>query len=177
MKTRKQKQKDLERLAEQFRSATTGILVGFNKVTVEKDQSLRRRLREVGAEYHVVKNTLARLAAAGTPFEKTMDHLRGTTAVALSKSDPVALSKAVSKFLKENPETFSFKVGIVEGRVVALKDLEEIANLPSREQLISQLMFLLNSQAQRLATVLSAVPRNLAIVVKQIGEKKGEAAA
>ncbi len=177
MKTRKQKQQDLERLAEQFRSATAGILVGFNKVTVEKDQALRRSLREAGAEYHVVKNTLARLAAAGTPFEQTVDHLRGTTAVALSKSDPVALSKAVSKFLKENPEIFSFKVGIVEGRVVALKDLEAIASLPSREQLISQLMFLLNSQAQRLATVLSAVPRNLAIVIKQIGEKKGEAAA
>jgi large subunit ribosomal protein L10 len=177
MKTRKQKQQELESLAQQFREATAGVLIGFNKVTVEKDQAFRRSLREVGAQYRVVKNTIARLAATGTPFEQTVGHLKGMTAVALSKSDPVALSKAVSKALKENPELFSFKVGIVEGRVVELKDLEAIANLPSREQLISQLMFLLNCQAQRLATVLSAVPRNLAIVIKQIGEKKEAAAS
>jgi large subunit ribosomal protein L10 len=96
------------------------------------------------------------------------------TAIATSSSaDPVALSKAVSKFAKENPDIFTFKAGIVEGRVVALKDVEAIASLPSKEELISKIMFLINCQAQRLVTVLAAVPRNLAIVIKQIGEQKG----
>jgi large subunit ribosomal protein L10 len=87
------------------------------------------------------------------------------------------LSKAISKFTKANPDVFTFKVGVVEGRVVALRDVEAIASLPSKEELISKIMFLINCQAQRLVTVLSAVPRNLAIVVKQIGEQKGGEAA
>ena len=91
----------------------------------------------------------------------------------MSDGDPVNLSKAISKFTKANPDVFTFKVGVVEGRVVALSDVEAIASLPSKEELISKIMFLINCQAQRLVTVLSAVPRNLAIVVKQIGEQKG----
>lgn len=173
MKTREQKQRDLEALTEQFQAATAGMFVGFKKLTVAKDQELRRRLREAGANYSVVKNTLARKAAAGTPFEQAAEHFKGVTAMAVSNADPVGLSKAVSKFAKENPDVFSFKVGVVEGRVVALPDVEAIANLPSKEELISKVMFLINCQAQRLVTVLSAVPRNLAIVVKQIGEQKG----
>jgi large subunit ribosomal protein L10 len=90
----------------------------------------------------------------------------------LSSGDPVGLSKAISKFSKANPEIFSFKVGVVEGKVVALADVEAIANLPSKEELISKVMFLINCQAQRLVTVLSAVPRNLAVVIKQIGDQK-----
>ena len=133
-------------------------------------------MREAGVSYAVVKNTLARKAAEGTALEQASDQFKGVTAVALSNSDPVALSKAISKFTKANPEVFSFKVGIVEGSVVALKDVEAIASLPSREELISKVMFLINAQAQRLVTVLSAVPRNLAVVVKQIGEQKSEAA-
>src|ERR687883_1695789 len=173
MKTREQKQRDLDALARQFQTATTGMLIGFRKLTVAKDQELRRQLRDAGARYHVVKNTLARKAAEGTPFEKAAEHFKGVTAVALSEGDPVSLSKAISKFTKANPDTFTFKVGIVEGRVVALPDVEAIASLPSKEELISKVMFLINCQAQRLVTVLSAVPRNLAIVVKQIGEQKG----
>lgn len=176
MKTKKQKQQDLDALAQQFQEATSGLFVGFKSMTVAKDQELRRRLREAGATYSVVKNTLARKAAAGTPFEQAAEHFKGVTALATSASDPVSLSKAVSKFAKENPDVFTFKVGVVEGKVVALKDIEAIASLPSKEELISKIMFLVNAQAQRLVTVISAVPRNLAIVVKQIGEKKGEAA-
>ena len=177
MKTREQKQRDLEALARQFQAASTGMLVGFKKLTVAKDQELRRQLREAGARYSVVKNTLARKAAAGTPFEQAAEHFKGVTAIATSESDPVPLSKAVSKFVKENPDIFTFKAGVVEGRVVALRDVEAIAALPPKEELISKIMFLLNCQAQRLVTVLSAVPRNLAIVVKQIGEQKGGEAA
>ena len=179
MKTKAQKQQDLEALTEQFQAATAGMLIGFNKLTVAKDQELRRRLREAGARYEVVKNTLARKAAAGTPFEQATEHFKGVTASATSEGDAVTFSKAVSKFVKENPDIFTFKAGVVEGRVVALRDVEAIAALPPKEELISKIMFLINCQAQRLVTVLSAVPRNLAIVVKQIGEQKGgdEAAA
>jgi len=173
MKTRAQKQQNLEALTEQFQKATAAMLVGFNKLTVAKDQELRNQLREAGVRYEVVKNTLARKAAEGTPFEQAAEHFKGVTALALSEGDPVGLSKAISKFTKANPDIFSFKVGIVEGKVVALSDVEAIASLPSKEDLISKVMFLINCQAQRLVTALSAVPRNLAIVVKQIGEKQG----
>ncbi len=176
MKTREQKQKDLDALAEQFQAASAGMLVGFTKLTVAKDQEFRRRLAEAGASYSVVKNTLARKAAAGTPFEGAAEYFKGVTALALAEGDPVNLSKAISKFVKDNPDVFTFKAGVVEGRVVALRDVEAIATLPSKEELIAKVLFLINANAQRLATVISAVPRNLAIVVKQIGEQKGEAA-
>ena len=110
--------------------------------------------------------------AAGTPIEQATDQFKGVTAIALSQQDPVGLSKAIAKFTKANPDIFQFKVGIVEGKVVELRDVEAIASLPSKEELISKVMFLINCQAQRLVTVLSAVPRNLAIVIKQIGEQK-----
>lgn len=173
MKTREQKQKDLDALAEQFQAASAGMLIGFNKLTVAKDQELRRSLRDAGASYTVVKNTLARKAAAGTPFEGASEHFKGVTALALAEGDPVQLSKAISKFVKDNPEVFSFKAGVVEGRVVALRDVEALATLPSKEVLISRIMFLINAQAQRLATVVSAVPRNLAVVFGQVAEQKG----
>lgn len=172
MKTREKKQKDLEALTEQFKNAKAAMLVGFKGMTVPKDQELRNQLREAGVTYEVVKNTLARKAAEGTELEKAADQFKGVTAVALSQEDPVSLSKAIAKFAKANPEIFSFKAGVVEGKVVALKDVEAIASLPSKEELISKVMFLINCQAQRLVTVLSAVPRNLAIVIKQIGEQK-----
>ena len=172
MKTKAQKQKDLEALTEQFQNAKAAMLVGFQRMTVSKDQELRNQLREVGVSYAVVKNTLARKAAAGTALEGASDQFKGVTAVALSTGDPIGLSKAISKFSKANPDIFTFKVGVVEGNVVALKDVEAIASLPSKEELISKLLFLLNCQAQRLVTVISAVPRNLAVVVKQIGDQK-----
>jgi large subunit ribosomal protein L10 len=172
MKTKQQKQKDLDNLAEQFKQANAAMLVSFKKMTVAKDQELRRQLREARVTYSVVKNTLARKAAAGTPLEPMADQFKGVTAVALSTSDPVGLSKAISKFAKANPEIFSFKVGLVEGKVIELKDVESIANLPSREELISKMLFLINAQAQRLVTVIQAVPRNLAVVMEQVRAQK-----
>src|SRR5712692_10423544 len=112
MKTKEQKQKALEALTEQFRNAQAAMLVGFQKMTVTKDQELRNRLREVGVSYSVVKNTLARKAAAGTPLEAAVDQFKGVTAVALSSRDPVGLSKAIAKFAKANADIFSFKAGI-----------------------------------------------------------------
>jgi large subunit ribosomal protein L10 len=172
MKTKARKQQDLDALTEQFKNAKAAMLVGFHGMTVAKDQELRNQLRDAGVSYEVVKNTLARKAAEGTWLEQTKDQFKGVTAVALSTADPVNLSKAISKFAKANPEIFTFKAGVVEGKVVALAEVEAIASLPSKEELISKVMFLLNCQAQRLVTVLSAVPRNLAIVIKQIGEQK-----
>ena len=172
MKTKAQKQKDLDALAEQFKQANAAMLVSFKKMTVAKDQELRRQLREAGVTYEVVKNTLARKAAAGTPIEPMSDHFKGVTAVALSTGDPVGLSKAISKFSKANPDIFSFKVGLVEGRVVELAQVESIASLPSREELISKMLFLINAQAQRLVTVIQAVPRNLAVVIDQVRAQK-----
>ena len=172
MKTREQKKKDLEALTEQFKNAKAAMVVGFQKLTVAKDQELRNQLREAGVSYEVVKNTLARKASEGTALEGAAEHFKGVTAVALSSGDPVGLSKAISKFTKANPDIFTFKAGVVEGKVVALNEVEAIATLPSKEELIAKIMFLINCQAQRLATVISAVPRNLAVVVKQVSEQK-----
>jgi large subunit ribosomal protein L10 len=172
MKTRKQKQENLDALAEQFKNAQAAMLVSFKNMTVAKDQELRRQLREAGVTYSVVKNTLARKAAAGTPLEPLADEFKGVTGVALSTTDPVGLSKAISKFTKANAEIFSFKVGLVEGKVLELKQVEAIANLPSREDLISKMLFLINAQAQRLVTVIQAVPRNLAVVMDQVRAQK-----
>ena len=172
MKTKAQKQKDLEALTEQFKAAKAAMVVGFQGMTVAKDQELRNQLREAGVSYEVVKNTLARKAAEGTALELAKDQFKGVTAVALSGEDPVSLSKAISKFTKANPDIFTFKAGVVEGKVVALREVEAIASLPSREELISKLMFLVNAQAQRLATVTSAVARNLVVVLDQIRAQK-----
>src|SRR5213078_3307435 len=172
MKTKQQKQRDLDSLAEEFKQANAAILVSFKNMTVAKDQELRRQLREAGVSYEVVKNTLARKAAAGTALEPVVDQFKGVTAVALSTTDPVALSKAISKFAKANAEIFTFKAGLVEGKVVELKEVESIANLPSREELISKVLFLINAQAQRLVTVIQAVPRNLAVVIDQVRAQK-----
>lgn len=172
MKSREQKQKNLEALTEQFKNANAAMLVSFKNMTVAKDQELRRQLREAGVSYAVVKNTLARKAAAGTALEPAIDQFKGVTGVALSTTDPVGLSKAIAKFTKANPEIFSFKVGILEGKVIELRDVEAIASLPSREELLSRVLFLVNSQAQRLVTVLQAVPRNLAVVMEQVRAQK-----
>ncbi len=172
MKTREQKQKDLNALTEQLNNSKSAMVVSFNKVTVNKDQEFRNQLREAGAEYRVVKNTLARLAIKGTPYEGTSEHFKGVTAIAWTESDPVILSKAISKFIKANADLYTFKAGVVDGRVVDLKQVQAIASLPSKEELISKLLFVINAQAQRIVTVINAVPRNLAIVIKQIGEGK-----
>jgi large subunit ribosomal protein L10 len=172
MKSKEQKQKDLDALAEQFKQANAAMLVSFKNMTVAKDQELRRQLREAGISYEVVKNTLARKAAAGTALEPVVDQFKGVTAVALSTTDPVALSKAISKFAKANAEIFTFKVGLVEGKVVELAQVEAIASLPSREELLSKVLYLINAQAQRLATVINAVPRNLAVVLGQVQQQK-----
>lgn len=177
MKTRERKQEDLNALTEQLNNSKSAMVVGFNKLTVTKDQEFRNHLRSAGANFQVVKNTLARIAVKGTPYEDASEHFKGVTGIAWTENDAVILSKAVSKFVKDNADIYTFKAGIVEGRVVNLKQVEAIASLPSKEELISKLMFVINAQAQRIVTVINAVPRNLAVVIKQIGEGKTDVPA
>ena len=176
MKTRETKQRDLAAITESLQNSKSAMVVSFSKVTVAKDQEFRRQLREAGAQYQVVKNTLARIAVKGTQFEDATEHFKGVTAIAWTQDDPVVLSKAISKFMKDNADIYTFKTGVVDGKLVDLKQLTTIANLPSKEELIAKLLFVLNSSAQRLVTVINAVPRDLAVVIKQIGEQEGRAA-
>jgi large subunit ribosomal protein L10 len=168
---RDEKFREIEALNQEFKKAQNLFLAGFQGMTVSQDAELRRSLRATGSQYKVVKNTLAKRAAQDTPVAPLQDKFSGTTAVAYNEKDPVALAKALTAFAKNNP-VFVFKAGVVEGRVVSLNDLEQIANLPSKGELISKLMFLLKSQAQWLASVLSGVSRNLAAVVNQASEHK-----
>ncbi len=175
MKTKAQKQIDLNALAEQLETAKSAMIVSFTKLTVDKDQEIRNQLRSVGAKYQVVKNTVARLAVKGTPFEEASEHFTGVSAIAWTESDPVDLAKMVSKFVKDNGTIYQFKAGVVDGKVVDLAQVTAIASLPSKEELISKLLYVINAQAQRIVTVINAVPRDLAIVIKQIGDKQQEA--
>lgn len=174
MKSKAQKQKDLNALTEELNNSKSAMIVGFNKVTVAKDQEFRNQLRTAGAKFQVVKNTIARLAVKDSAYSEVEGNFQGMSAVAWTDTDPVVLSKAVSKFLKDNKDFYSFKAGIVEGKVVDFSQVESIANLPSKEELIAKLLFVLNAPAQQIASVINAVPRNLAVVIKQIGEKAPE---
>jgi large subunit ribosomal protein L10 len=171
MKSRETKQRDLEALTSSLQTSTSAMVVSFNKLTVAKDMEFRNRIREAGAQYQVVKNTLARIAVKGTDFEQATESFKGVTAIAWTEGDPVVLTKAVSKFMKDNADHYTFKSGVVDGKLVDLQQLTTIASLPSKEELISKLLFVLNAQAQRIVTVINAVPRDLAVVIKQIGEK------
>jgi large subunit ribosomal protein L10 len=176
MKTRETKQKDLAALTQSLQNSTSAMVVSFSKLSVSKDQEFRNSLREAGAEYSVVKNTLARIAVKGTPFEPATEHFKGVTAIAWTQNDPVILTKAISKFMKENADTYTFKAGVLDGRLLDLGQVTQIANLPSKEELISKLLYVVNAQAQRIVTVINAVPRDLAVVIKQIGEQEGRRA-
>lgn len=176
VKTRAQKEVEVETLHREFQESPNAVLVGFQGIKVADDERLRRELRQANLTYRVVKNTLAIRAAEGTPMEQVRDNFTGSTAIALSADDPVTLAKVLSKWAKESP-VFKFKAGIVEGRAIAVTDIEAISNLPSKEELVSKVMFLINAQAQRLAVVTSAVARNLAIVIDQVRAQKEEQSA
>ena len=177
MKTRETKQNDLNALTASLAASKSAMVVSFKGVSVAKDQEFRNSIREAGAKYEVVKNTLARIAVKGTDFEQASDHFKGVTAIAWTENDPVVLTKAISKFMKDNADIYTFKTGVVDGSLVDLEKLTTIANLPSKEELISKLLYVLNAQAQRIVTVINAVPRDLAVVIKQIGDKAPAAEA
>jgi len=168
--TRAKKIEQVEQLKQEFLSASHAVVGTFSKLTMQKDFELRKAVRSAGGHYRVVKNTLAERAAQGTKVEEAMKGLAGVTSIAYTGGDPVALAKALSKYAKDNPE-YTFKVGIVDGRVIAIKDIDALASMPSKQEIHSKLLFLMNAPAQRLVTVMNAIGRDLAVVINQGVEK------
>ncbi len=169
--TRAKKKEQVEKLGKQLKNASSLIVTTYSKLTVAQDYELRKTLRSTGARYAVVKNTLAERAGKGTKAEEVLKNLTGVTSIAYTEGDPVTLAKVLSKYAKDNPE-FTFKAGVVEGRVISIDDIKALATMPSKEEIYSKLLFLINAPAQRLATAMSAVGRNLAVVVNQGVEKQ-----
>ena len=174
--TRAKKTEQVEKLGKELKNVSSLIVTTYNKLTVAQDYELRKTLRSSGAKYTVVKNTLAELASKGTKVEPVLKDLAGVTSIAYTAGDPVALAKALSKYAKDNPE-FTFKAGVVEGRVVSINEIKALATMPSKEELYAKLLFLINAPAQRLVTVLNATGRDIAVVIGQGVEKEKFAAA
>jgi len=166
MKKKSEKQQDLDNLKTELAKVSTVILTTFQGITVEDDTKLRRAVQAAGGKYQVVKNTLAELAGTGTPAEGVLKNLKGTHSIAYTQTDPVALAKALTKIAKDVP-AFQFKSGVVEGKVISIAEIKQLADMPSKEELISKIMFLLNAPAQRIAMALNALPRNLAVTVNE----------
>ncbi|HWG58737.1 MAG TPA: 50S ribosomal protein L10 [Candidatus Acidoferrales bacterium] len=166
MKKKAEKKAQAEQLRTQLANISSVILSTFQGITAEQDTRLRRSVEAAGGRYEVVKNTVAERAAAGTPAEGLLKDLKGTNSIAYTTADPVALAKVLSKVAKEVP-AFQFRAGWVEGRVVSIQEIGQLAQLPSKEELISKVMFLLNAPAQRIATAMAALPRNLAVVTSE----------
>jgi large subunit ribosomal protein L10 len=169
--TKARKKEQVEKLSSELKNVSNAVVATYSKMTVAQDYELRKALRGAGAKYQVVKNTLAELAAKGTKVEGALKDLAGVTSIAYTTGDPVAMAKALTKYAKDTPE-FTFKIGVVEGRVINLKEIEALATMPSKEELYSKLLFLLNAPAQRLVTAMGAVGRNLAVVVDQGVQQK-----
>ena len=169
--SRAKKIEQVEKLGQELKKVSSVIVATYSKLTVAQDFELRKTLRISGAKYRVVKNTLAQRAAKGTAAEAALKELSGVTSIAYTEGDPVALAKAVSKYAKDNPE-FTFKAGVVEGRVISIKEIQALATMPSKEEIYSKLLFLISSPAQRLVTVMNAVGKDLAVVIGQGVEKK-----
>ena len=168
--TKVQKDKKVAALAADLEKSTSAIIGTFKGLTASKDFDLRKTVRAAGGSYHVVKNKLAAKSSQGTKVEAALQGLKGVSAVAYTSGDPVALAKALSTWVKENAE-FTFKLGIVDGKVITTEEIGNLANLPGKEELFSKLLFLINAPAQRLATVVNATGRNLAVVVNQAVEQ------
>ncbi len=168
--TKAQKNKKVAALAADLQNSTSAIIGTFTGLTASKDFALRQIVRGAGGSYHVVKNKLAAKSSEGTKVEQALQGLKGVSAVAYTSGDPVALAKALSTWVKDNAE-FTFKLGIVDGKVINVSEIGDLAKLPGKEELFSKLLFLINAPAQRLATVVNATGRNLAVVVNQAVEQ------
>jgi len=166
MKDRDEKKKDFEELRKALEAANNIFVNGFEKMTVDQDYNLRKTVRGAGGQYKVVKNNIAEIASEGLPSAEVLKGLRGMTALALTTGDPVALAKALTAYAKANP-AFTFKAGLVEGRAVDVKAINDLATMPPKEEIFAKLLFLINAPAQRLVTAMNAVGRNLAVVVDQ----------
>ena len=168
--TRAKKTEKVNALAHELEHSTSAIIGTFKALTASKDYDLRKTVREAGGSYHVVKNKLAARSAKGTKIEAALQGLKGVSSVAYTSGDPVALAKALSEWVKDNAE-FTFKLGIVDGKLIQPAEIEQLAKLPGKEELFSKLLFLIQSPAQRLATVINATGRDLAVVVNMAAEQ------
>ncbi len=166
MKKKSDKEKDLAALRREFEKARHVFLTGYEKLTVQQDFELRKAIRAAGGKYRVVKNNLAEKASEGTSAEGLTKGIAGMSSIAWTETDPVALAKALTTYAKANP-AFTFKAGMVEGRVVDVRSIQDLATMPSREEILAKVLFLIQAPAQRLVTALSGVGRNLAVVVDQ----------
>ncbi len=166
MKSKDDKQKDIDALRQDLEQSKNLFVTGYEKLRVDQDFELRKTIRAAGGKYRVIKNNLAEKASEGTAAEQVLKGLRGMTSLAYTANDPVALAKALTTYAKANP-TFTFKAGLVEGRVIDIKAINDLANMPAKEEIFARLLFLINAPAQRLVTAMNAVGRNLAVVVDQ----------
>jgi len=169
--TRAKKIEQVSRLAAELADSTTAIIGTFQKLTVSQDFELRTVVRNAGGRYRVVKNKLAARASQGTQVESALQGLKGVSSVAYTSGDPVALAKALSGWVKENAE-FSFKLAIVDGRVLSIAEIQQLATMPGREEIYAKLLYLMNAPARRLVTVMNAVGRDVAVVLNQAVEQK-----
>jgi large subunit ribosomal protein L10 len=161
-----EKQKQAEALRDELAKAKVVLLSGFEGLTVAQDMDLRGKVAKAGGKYRVVKNSLIERASQGSALELVASKLRGTTSLAYTHSDPVGLAKIITAYAKENP-VLVFKTGVVQGRVVSMADLNALASLPSREALLSKILYLVKSPAQSAASALAGVARRLVYVIQQ----------
>jgi large subunit ribosomal protein L10 len=165
------KTKKVRILTKELATSTTAIIGTFTKLTVAQDFALRKVIRDSGGKYRVVKNKLAPIAGKGSKIEDALKGLKGVSSVAFTSGDPVLLAKGFSKWVSENAE-FQFKLGIVDGKLLNVEEVKALATMPGKEEIFAKLLFLINAPAQRLATVLSATGRDLAVVLGQGVEKE-----
>ena len=169
--TKQKKQQKVAELSSDLQGATAAIIGTFTAMTASKDFDLRKTVRGAGGKYHVLKNKLAPKAGAGTQIEGALGGLKGVSSIAYTSGDPVALAKALSTWVKDNAQ-FTFKLGIVDGKVLSVEEVNSLATLPGKEEIFSKLLFLLNAPATRLATVINATGRNLAVVLDQAAQQE-----